>query len=78
MMLWDRGQALVEQVFQAIVIGLDDELPTPKIRPPVSHYLDEADELALVGRESAMSRSDGSAEECHRMALLYQHDTKPM
>jgi hypothetical protein len=48
MMLRDGGEALVEEVLQAVVVGLDDEAPPPEIRPPVSYRLDEADELTLV------------------------------
>jgi hypothetical protein len=47
--LRDGGEALVEEVLQAVVVGLDDEAPSPEIWPPVSYRLDEADELTLVG-----------------------------
>jgi hypothetical protein len=47
--LRDGGEALIVEVLQAVVVGLDDEAPPPEIRPPVSYRLDEADELALVG-----------------------------
>uniref|UniRef100_A0A0A8ZTW4 Uncharacterized protein n=1 Tax=Arundo donax TaxID=35708 RepID=A0A0A8ZTW4_ARUDO len=49
MVLRDRGEALIEEVLQAVVVGLDDEAPPPEIRAPVPYRLDEADELALVG-----------------------------
>jgi hypothetical protein len=47
--LRNGGEALVEEVLQAVVVSLDDEAPSPEIRPPVSYRLNEADELALVG-----------------------------
>jgi hypothetical protein len=72
----DRGEALVEEV--AVVVRLDDEAPPPEVRPPVSDRLDQSDELALVGRQCLVTRSDGTAEECHRVALLDEHGAKPV
>ena len=70
MMLRDRREALIEQVLQAIVIGLDEEATTPEVRPPVADDLDKADELALIGSEGAVSWRYRPAEKCHRVALL--------
>jgi hypothetical protein len=38
--LRDRGEALVEEVFEAIVVRLDDEAPPLEARPPVPDRLD--------------------------------------
>jgi hypothetical protein len=46
--LRDRGEALIEEVLQAVVVGFDDEAP-PEIRAPMPYHLDEADELTPVG-----------------------------
>jgi hypothetical protein len=47
--LRNGGEALVEEVLQAVVVVLDDEAPPLEIQPPVSYRLDEADGLALIG-----------------------------
>jgi hypothetical protein len=47
--LRNGDETLVEEVLQVVVVGLDDEVPSPEIRPPVSYRLDEADELVLIG-----------------------------
>jgi hypothetical protein len=47
--LRDHGEALIEEVLQAVVVGLDDEALSLEIQAPVPYCLDEADELALVG-----------------------------
>jgi hypothetical protein len=47
-MLRDRGEALVEELLQTVVVRLDEEAASPQVRPPVPHHLDKADELALV------------------------------
>jgi hypothetical protein len=36
MVLRDCGEALVEEVFEAVVVRLDDEAPPPEVQPPVS------------------------------------------
>jgi len=38
--LGNCGEALVEEVFEAIVVCLDDEAPPPEVRPPVPDRLD--------------------------------------
>jgi len=78
MVLRDRGQALVEEVFEAVVVRLDDEATAPKIRPPVPHRLDETNQLAFICGEGAVTGSDGSAEEGDRVAVLNEHRAKPM
>ncbi|KAJ1270264.1 hypothetical protein BS78_06G040800 [Paspalum vaginatum] len=63
---------LVEEVLQAVVVGLDDEASPPEVRAPVPDRLDEADELALVGGERAVARCHKPTEESDRVALLDQ------
>ncbi|XP_021317213.1 uncharacterized protein LOC110435676 [Sorghum bicolor] len=77
MVLGNRGEALVEEVFQTVVVRLDDEAPPPEVRPPVPHGLDEADELALVGGQRAVTGCHWSAEERDWVALLSQDRPKP-
>jgi hypothetical protein len=59
MMLRDRREALIEQVLQVVVIGLDEEAMALEVRPPVADGLDKADELALIGSEGAVSFAIG-------------------
>jgi hypothetical protein len=42
------------------------------------YSLDRPDQLALVGREGAMARRDGAAEERHWVALLNEDSAEPM
>ncbi|KAJ1256975.1 hypothetical protein BS78_K256500 [Paspalum vaginatum] len=77
-MLGNRGQALVQQVLQAVMVRLDAKAATPKVRPPVAHRLDQADELALVRRKCSVSRCHGPAEEGDRMALLDEDCAEPV
>ena len=49
MVLRDCGEALIEEVLQAVVVGFDDETLPLEIQAPVLYRLDEAGELALVG-----------------------------
>jgi hypothetical protein len=37
MMLRDGGEALVQQVLEGVVVGLDDEAPALEVRPPVTN-----------------------------------------
>jgi hypothetical protein len=78
MVLRDRGEALVEEVFEAIVVRLNDEAPPLEVRPPVPDRLNQADELALIGCQRLVTRSDGTAEECQWVSLLGEHDAKPV
>jgi hypothetical protein len=52
MMLRDRREALIQQVLQAVVIGLDEEATPPEVQPPIADNLDKANELALIGGEA--------------------------
>jgi hypothetical protein len=70
MMLRDRREALIEQELQVVVIGFDEEATPLEVRPPIANGLDQADELAFVGGEGAVSWRYRPAEERHRVALL--------
>jgi hypothetical protein len=59
--LRNGGQALVQQILQAVVIRLDCETAPLEVWPPVAHSLDQTNELTLVGCQGLMSR-------CHRTA----------
>jgi hypothetical protein len=47
-MLWDHGEALVEDVLEAVVVHLDEETAPPEVRTLVADGEDEADQLSLV------------------------------
>jgi len=78
MVLWDRREPLVKQVFEAVVVCLHKEATPPQVRPPVVYYVDEADELPLVCGESAVVRCERSAEESNGMPLLDEDSSKAM
>jgi hypothetical protein len=68
----ESSQAVVQQVLEAEVIGLDDEVAAPEVRPPVTNGVDEADELPLVCSERAVPGRNGPAKVGDRVALLDQ------
>jgi len=53
---------LVEDELQRLVVGADDERAALKVRAPVVHCLDEADELAFISCEAAMLREREAKE----------------
>jgi len=61
--LGNCGEALIQQVLEAVMIRLDEEAAVPEIRPPVPDGVDETNELPFIGGKGAMARCDGSAEE---------------
>ena len=69
-MLRDRGEALVEEELEAVMIRSDGEAATPEVWAPVAYGVYEADELALVGGEGTVSRRDGPAEEGDGVLVL--------
>jgi hypothetical protein len=73
MVLQNRGEALVEQVLETIVVRLDGETPPPKVWPPVANGLDQADELPLISCEGAVTWSHRPTEESDGVALLDEH-----
>jgi hypothetical protein len=78
MMLGDSRQSLVHQVLEAVVVGLDDEVAAPKVRPPMADDVHQADQLALVRREGAVPGCHRAAEERDRVAVLDQHCPEPV
>jgi hypothetical protein len=52
------------------MVGADDELPALEIGSPMAHRLDEANELALVGRQFGMLQCDGPTVEHDRATSL--------
>ena len=73
MVLGNRGEPLIQQILQTVVVHLDDELATPQIQPPMSYGVYKANELPFVGGEGAMARRDGAADEGDRVGGLYEH-----
>jgi hypothetical protein len=76
--LRDGGEPLVEEIFEAVVIGLDDKSPPLEVWPPMPHGEHQVDELTLVRRERPMPWRHWSAEEGDRVALLDKHSPKPV
>jgi hypothetical protein len=74
--LRNRGEALVEEVFQAVVVRLDEEAAPPQVWPPMPNRLDHANELSLVGGQRAVARRYWPAEVCHRVSVLDQDRPK--
>jgi hypothetical protein len=68
--LWNRHKALIEEVHEAAVVGLDDEATPPQVRAPVVDRLDQADELAFIRGKGSVSWRNGPAEEGDRVSLL--------
>ena len=77
-MLRNGGQALVQEVFQAVVICPNGEAAPPEVWTPVTHRLDQANELTLICCQGVMSRCDLPAEEGDGVSLLDEDSTKPV
>lgn len=77
LMLWNCGEPLVEQELEAVMVRAHQELPTPKIRAPVAHCLDQANELTLVRRQLGMAGSNLATEESNGADALIQDRPKP-
>jgi len=71
--LRDRGETLVEEELQAIVVRPDDEAVAPEVWALVADGVNEADELPLIGGEGAMARRDGTTEEGDGVPVLEHH-----
>lgn len=71
MSLRNCREPLIQQVLEAEVVDLDDELA--QIRPPVPHGLQQADELLLVGWQSLVTQREGAAEVRDRALILMEH-----
>jgi hypothetical protein len=75
-MLWDGGEALIEEEFQAIVVRLNCEAPALEVWPPMANGMDQSYQLSLIGRKRSMSWCHRSAEESDGMCLLDEHCAK--
>lgn len=70
-MLRHRGQPLIEEELERVMICSDDEATAREVWPPVSHGLDKADELAFVGGcKLEMARNERLAEKRDRPVAL--------
>ena len=78
MVLRNCGEALDDEVLEAVVVGFDEEATAPQVRSPMTHGVDEANKLSLVCRERAMARCHRAAEEGDRVAVLDEHRAKAM
>jgi len=74
--LRNGGKPLVQEVLEAAVIGADDELPRPELRPPMPDNLDEADKFALVRSKLGMFWGNRATEERDRSVSLMKHRAK--
>jgi hypothetical protein len=78
LVLRDGGEVLVQQELEAVVVHTHMERPTPKVRSPVAHRLDQPDKLALVCHELVMASGEGAAEEGQRPSPWWRTAPKPM
>jgi hypothetical protein len=76
--LRNGGEALVEQKIETEVVSAYQEVAAPKVWSPVAHGEDEANKLALIRPQGAMSRCNGPTEERHRVLVLEEHDVEAM
>lgn len=73
-MLQNYGQALVEHEVEGIMICANDEVATPKVRPPMADRLDQADQLLFIRSEFQMTGHKRLAEEHEgTRALMEDH-----
>jgi hypothetical protein len=77
LVLRNGGEALVQEVLQAIVISPHEELAPPQVRTPVSHRLNQPNELPLVCCQLQMPGGKRSAEERDGSGSLVEHGAKP-
>jgi hypothetical protein len=75
--LWNGGEALIEEEFQAIVVRPDYEASALEVWPPMADDIDQPYQLSLIGRKRPMSWCHRSAEESDGMRLLDEHRAKP-
>jgi hypothetical protein len=77
LVLGHRREALVQQVLQAKVVGADDEVAAPQVRPPMSDRLDHTNELTLVCRELEVAGSERPAKERQGAGTLVKDNVEP-
>jgi hypothetical protein len=49
--LWDGGEALIEEEFQAIVVRPNCEALALEVWPPMADDVDQSYQLSLIGRK---------------------------
>jgi hypothetical protein len=60
------------------VVRLDAKTATQLVWPPVTHHLDQADELALVCHKPLVSGCHGPTKEGKQMTLLDEDCAEPV
>lgn len=63
------GEMLIQEKLQTIVVGVDDEDTTPKVRAPMLDCVNQTNKLSFVRSES-MTRRNRFTEECDRTCAL--------
>lgn len=63
MVLGNRGEALVQDVLERLVVSADHKGASPKVWAPVAHRLREPDQLSLICCKAAVSGRQSTAEE---------------
>jgi hypothetical protein len=71
--LGERGESLIEQKLEVLMVCSDHKRSSPQIRPPVLHCLDEGDEFTLVCHQLGVSLCHLTAEEGHWSGALVEH-----
>jgi hypothetical protein len=72
-MLWYRGETLIQEVFQAEVIRLDQKGAAPKIWTPVSDRLNQVDQLPFVNCQLGVPWHEWPTEE-HSLLIPSCHN----
>jgi hypothetical protein len=73
MMLWDRGQALIQKELEAEVICAYQKSATLDVRPPVANGEDQPNQFPFIRRQRLMPRREGATEECHGVLVLEEN-----
>lgn len=63
------GETLIQEKLQTIVVDVDDEDTTPKVRVPMLDRVNQTDKLSFV-RSECMTRLNRFTEECDRTCAL--------
>jgi hypothetical protein len=63
LMLGNSGQPLIQEKLQAIVVSADEDAAPPKVRSPMPHDLNQADQFMFVGSQLDVAGGKGPAEE---------------
>lgn len=76
-MLWHRGEALVQEVLDVVVVGANDEGTSPQIGVSVSYSLHLADQLSLVCCQLEMASNERSTDESEGSSTLVYYCAEP-